>query len=77
MTAPWLDSFHASCLVVGGSMSQAWDLLGHGLHATLGALKGLDKIAPAARVDDAALLGAARHATTTARREPRRVGARG
>ena len=27
ITAPWLDSFGASCLVVGGSISQAWDLL--------------------------------------------------
>ena len=35
ITAPWLDSFGASCLVVGGSISQAWDLLGRGLHAAL------------------------------------------
>jgi glucokinase len=72
LTAPWLESFGASCLVVGGSISRAWDLLARGLHAALGGLDGLEKIAPAARVDDAALLGAARHAATTARR----VGAR-
>lgn len=75
LTAPWLDSFHASCLVVGGSISQAWDLLAGALHATLGPLDDLEKIAPAARVDDAALLGAARHAASTARRGTRRVGA--
>lgn len=75
IAAPWLDSFQASCLVVGGSISRAWDLLGHGLHAALGGVDSLEKIAPAARVDDAALLGAARHAATTARRATGRVGA--
>lgn len=74
MTAPWLDSFRASCLVVGGSISQAWDLLAHGLHAALGALDCLEEIAPAARVHDAALLGAARHAATTARGGTRHMG---
>ena len=62
MTAPWLDSFHATCLVVGGSISQAWDLLEDALEEALRDVAGLEKIAPAARVDDAALLGAARHA---------------
>lgn len=65
ITAPWLDSFGASCLVVGGSISQAWDLLGRGLHAALAPIDGLEKIVPAERVDDAALLGAARHAAAT------------
>ena len=76
MTAPWLDSFSATCLVIGGSISQAWDLLGDGLHEALGALDGLERIAPAARVDDAALLGAARHAAAAARRGANRAGAR-
>ncbi len=74
ITAPWLDSFGASCLVVGGSISQAWDLLGGGLHAALAAVDGLEEIVPAERVDDAALLGAARHAAATVARGSR-VGA--
>ena len=74
ITAPWLDSFGASCLVVGGSISQAWDLLGRGLHAALASVDGLEKIVPAERVDDAALLGAARHAAAMVARGAR-VGA--
>ena len=65
ITAPWLDSFGATCLVVGGSISQAWDLLEGGLRAALAAVDGLAEIVPAARVDDAALLGAARHAAAS------------
>jgi glucokinase len=68
ITAPWLDSFGASCLVVGGSISQAWDLLRGGLHAALADVDGLAEIVPAQRVDDAALLGAARHAAATVAR---------
>ena len=58
---PWLRSFAASCLVVGGSISRAWDLLEVGLHDSLAGAQGLE-LAPAALVDDAALIGAARHA---------------
>lgn len=75
VTAPWLDSFGASCLVVGGSISHAWDLLWRGLHDALAAVDGLEEIVPAEHVDHAALLGAARHAATTVRRRTR-VGAR-
>ena len=71
ITAPWLDSFGASCLVVGGSISQAWDLLEGGLRAALAAVDGLAEVVPAARVDDAALLGAARHAVATVPRGAR------
>ena len=67
ITAPWLTSFGTSCLVVGGSISQAWDLLRGGLHAALADVNGLAEIVPAERVDDAALLGAARHATVPRR----------
>ena len=70
ITAPWLTSFGTSCLVVGGSISQAWDLLRGGLHAALADVNGLAEIVPAEHVDDAALLGAARHAAATARRAP-------
>ena len=75
ITAPWLASFGASCLVVGGSISQAWDLLRGGLHAALADVDGLAEIVPAQRVDDAALLGAARHAAATVARRTS-VGAR-
>jgi glucokinase len=68
ITAPWLDSFGASCLVVGGSISRAWDLLWRGLHDALAAVDGLEEIVRAEHVDHAALLGAARHAATTVRR---------
>jgi glucokinase len=67
ITAPWLDSFGASCLVVGGSISHAWDLLWRGLHDALAAVDGLEAIVPAEHVDHAALLGAGRHAATTVR----------
>jgi glucokinase len=75
ITAPWLDSFGASCLVVGGSISQAWDLLGRGLRDALADVDGLEEIVRAERVDHAALLGAARHAAATAPRGTH-VGAR-
>lgn len=65
IAAPWLDSFGASCLVVGGSISQAWDLLRGGLRAALADVDGLAAIVRAERVDDAALVGAARHAAAT------------
>lgn len=60
--APWLVSFDATCLVVGGSIARAWDLLRAELQETLAALDGLETIAPAARIDEAPLLGAALHA---------------
>ena len=55
--APWIDRFRPSCLVVGGGIARAWDLLGE-------PLEGLaDTVAPAERIDDAPLLGAALHAS--------------
>jgi glucokinase len=62
VTAPWLDSFEATCLVVGGAISRSWDLLAPPLRTALASVRRLEAIAPAARVSDAALLGAARHA---------------
>jgi glucokinase len=53
---PWVRGFLPSCVVVGGSISRSWDLLGVGLQAAL------PIVTPAARLDDAALLGAAQHA---------------
>jgi predicted NBD/HSP70 family sugar kinase len=55
---PWLAAFAPSCLVLGGSVAHAWDLLQPGL-ASLRA--GVAVLTPAAHIDDAALLGAARH----------------
>ena len=56
---PWLATFAPSCLVVGGSIARSWDLLERGL-STLEA--DLAVLTPAEHIDDAALLGAARHA---------------
>ncbi len=58
---PWLEAFVPSCLVVGGSIARSWDLLEGGLDPLRDAVATL---APAGRIDDAALLGAARHAVT-------------
>lgn len=60
--APWLRRFGASSLVVGGSIARAWDLIDPALRPALAGLPDLEVIAPAANLDDAALLGAA-HAT--------------
>jgi acetyl esterase/lipase/predicted NBD/HSP70 family sugar kinase len=64
--APWLRSFEASCLVVGGSIARSWDLIVSSLTQPLQNLDRLEIIAPAARADDAALLGAARDTTRPA-----------
>jgi glucokinase len=59
--APPLHAFEASCLVVGGSIAGAWDLLADRLRSGLGA-DGL-VVRRAAHLEDAALLGAALYAT--------------
>jgi glucokinase len=51
---PWLRAFRPTCVVVGGSIVRAWRYF----HAPLPATA-----APAARPDDAAMIGAARWAT--------------
>jgi glucokinase len=65
---PWLGRFGASVLVVGGSMTRSWDLVGPPLLTALG---GVDtgrgagthlEVVVARQPDDAALIGAARHA---------------
>lgn len=60
--APWLRDFGASCLVVGGSIARAWDLVEPALRPGLAGLPRLRLVARAANLDDAALLGAAAHA---------------
>jgi glucokinase len=55
---PTLRAFAADCLVVGGSMAGAWDLLGDCLRNRLCGIA----VARAAHLEDAPLLGAALHA---------------
>ena len=57
----WLGAFGPSCLVVGGSIARSWDLLRSGLDSLQAEVEVLT---PAEHIDDAALLGAARHALT-------------
>jgi predicted NBD/HSP70 family sugar kinase len=54
--APWCEEFGATCVVVGGSIAHAWSHF----RSPLARLLGTD-VAVAARVDDAALFGAAHH----------------
>jgi predicted NBD/HSP70 family sugar kinase len=56
-----LEAFAPTCLVVGGSIAHAWELLEPALASALAADRRLI-VARAARIDDAPLLGAARHA---------------
>ena len=56
---PWVRSFAAERVVVGGSIARAWDIFA-------GPLRGLGPgvAVPADRLDDAPLLGAARYAAS-------------
>jgi glucokinase len=58
---PSLAAFAPTCLVVGGSIAHAWELLESGLRSGLASGPPL-VVARAARIDDAPLLGAARDA---------------
>jgi glucokinase len=58
---PWLAAFAPSCLVVGGSIAHSWDLLQAGLESLCA---DVAVVTPAEHIDDAALLGAARHVVT-------------
>lgn len=58
---PSLEAFTPTCLVVGGSIARAWELLEPVLERRLAAFQPL-VVVRAARIDDAPLLGAARHA---------------
>lgn len=55
---PWLDAFAPTCVVVGGSIARAWDLIGPTLERELPTAG----VTVAENIDDAPLLGAARHA---------------
>jgi glucokinase len=57
---PHLRSFAPTCLVVGGAIAHAWDLLEPALRSGLAACRPL-VVVRAARLDDAPLLGAGRY----------------
>lgn len=71
---PWLESFEATCLVVGGSIAAAWDLLAPCVRSALAGNGRLETVTQARLLDAAALLGAAymaaRPSTTTAGPRP-------
>jgi glucokinase len=56
--SPWLGDFAPTRVVVGGSIARAWDLFGSTLEGALAPVS----VTAAANIDDAPLLGAARHA---------------
>jgi glucokinase len=58
--APFVRRFGAQCVVVGGAITHAWPHFGSPLADAIEA-----EVAPAARLDDAALVGAALHAVTS------------
>ena len=62
--APYIAAFSPSCVVVGGSVARAWDLIGGTLETSFPEIS----VGRAARLDEAALLGAARHALNTSAR---------
>ena len=59
---PWVERFAADLVVVGGSIAKSWDLVGPALADGFGAASVPVTVVPAARPDDAALIGAARWA---------------
>jgi glucokinase len=60
---PWLVAFAPTCLVVGGSIARSWDLLRPALEPLEA---DVDVLVRAEQIDDAPLLGAARHAASEA-----------
>jgi glucokinase len=58
---PWLRAFEPGCLVVGGSIARSWELIRSGLVSELRPVESLETVTVAEHLDDAALLGAARH----------------
>jgi glucokinase len=59
---PSLRAFEPTCLVVGGSIARSFDLLEARLRTGLEVVECLRTVTAAERLDDAALLGAARFA---------------
>jgi glucokinase len=67
LAAP-LESFSPSCLVIGGSISRAWDLVEPPLMQALAHRRLV--VARAVNIDDAPLLGAAMHAAALSEVKP-------
>jgi glucokinase len=68
--APWCERFRPQVVVVGGSMTASWDLIGPALRTGLaagGEQAGRWELRPAARPADAPLAGAAHWALRSAR----------
>src|SRR6185503_8416647 len=59
---PWIVRFEPTCLVLGGSITRAWDLFSGGFRDACPEAARLDRCGPADRLDEAPLLGAALHA---------------
>jgi glucokinase len=59
--APWAGRFKATAVVVGGSITRSWDVIGPPLTQSLHSAMGTDRLAvlPAAAADDTALIGVA------------------
>lgn len=64
--APCLHDFAPTCLVVGGSIAGAWDLLEPAVGGLVDEVGPLTTAVPTALHADAPLIGAAAHATTDA-----------
>ena len=60
---PWLQAFEPSCLVVGGSIARSWALFEDSLRAEVQPIPAVGTVTVAEHLEDAALLGAARHAS--------------
>ena len=59
---PWIVRFAPTCLVFGGSITRAWDLFADAFQRSCPEASALRFRGPAARLDEAPLLGAALHA---------------
>jgi len=62
LLSPWVDAFGPDSCVFGGSISRAWDLFGPELLAASPPARRLAYAGVATHLDEAPLLGAARHA---------------
>lgn len=60
--APWVRSFGADIVVIGGAIARAWDLVGPLTSAGFAAAAAPVEVVPAEHPDDAALFGAAQWA---------------
>jgi glucokinase len=64
LLTPWLETFEATCLVVGGSIARSWDVFGTEALEGLEHVERLRAVTAAEHPEDAPLLGAALYAST-------------